>query len=539
MSTSWNPPQELSPEETRVLQLCKKQKMWGFLRRYRHLLIDDSIRAELSAIFRPSGRGPEPVTPERLALAMLLQVAFGVADHEVPTLTVVDRRWQMVLDCLGTAEPSFSQGTVFNFRERIQRHGVMRRLLDRTIELARETKGLDHKRIRALIDSSPLLGIGRVEDTFNLLGRAIAQLVEVAAQQGNHDIEAVINELDLSIMTSSSVKAALDVDWRQPQARSTALMELLAQFERVQQWLRRQFDEADLSTPPLSEHIETVTRIIEQDTEPDSDCPSGLPEDTGQECGPQARRIRQGAKPGRIISLSDQDMRHGRKSQSKGLAGYKRHVVTDADVQGLICDVELTPANQTEHEAAAPLLERLEERGFEVSELHIDRGYLPSKAVLERQSSGMKVISKPPSPRSCERFNKHDFDVDFESQTVTCPAGKQAPLRNSKTVSFSQSDCRCCELQCDCLSSKAKRRQIVLHSQERWYRQMAQELSTADGRAKRRERIPVEHTLARVGQIQGRKARFRGREKNQFDLERIAVVNNCYVLNSVLENQAA
>ena len=32
-----------------------------------------------------------------------------------------------------------------------------------------------------MIDSSPLVGAGRVEDTFNLIGRALKSLVAVAA----------------------------------------------------------------------------------------------------------------------------------------------------------------------------------------------------------------------------------------------------------------------------------------------------------------------------------------------------------------------
>ena len=43
-------------------------------------------------------------------MALLLQAALGVPDHEVVELTVMDRRWQMVLGCLGAEEPLFSQG---------------------------------------------------------------------------------------------------------------------------------------------------------------------------------------------------------------------------------------------------------------------------------------------------------------------------------------------------------------------------------------------------------------------------------------------
>ena len=62
---------------------------------------------------------------------------------------------------------------------------------------------------------------------------------------------------------------------------------------------------------------------------------------------------------------------------------------------------------------------------------------------------------------------------------------------------------------------------------------MSAELDTADGRALRRERLPVEHTLARVSAIQGNRARFKGVEKNRFDMQRVAVVNNIYVINAL------
>lgn len=549
----WEPRQELSEEEVSILKLCKKQKLWKFLRQSRHVLLDAEIRRELASLYRPSGRGPEPVAPEQLALAMLMQVTFDVPDHEVPTLTAVDRRWQMMLDCLGATKPAFSQGTVFNFRERMRKHGFMGRLLAKTVELSRSTKGFSHKRLRALIDSSPLVGAGRVEDTFNLLGRAIVQLVEIVAGEVGEDADALAAELRLSIVSSSSIKAALDVDWRTPTARSEALSNLLTQYSRLKKWLQGRFDDAALSTSPLAEALQLVERIIEQDTEPEPDPdpepesepgPSSLlgsgPGDSAQAWQEApARRIRKGTTADRLISLSDPDMRHGRKSKSKVFSGYKRHIVVDADVQGLICEVEIAAANIREHEAAGPLLKGVEEQGYEVVELQIDRGYLPSEEVVKRRRNGMKVVSKPPTPRQSERFTKYDFDVDFETGTVTCPGGVSVPLKLEKALSFPVPKCRECPLREQCLSPKATRKQLTLHPEERWYREMADELSTSQGRAERRERIPVEHSLARVSSIQGNKARFRGRDKNQFDLERTAVVNNCYVLNAALESREA
>lgn len=526
MSLEWSPRPSISAAEERILKLCKKHKLWDFLRRHQHVILDEEVRAELAAMYPADGPGRPPVAPEILALAMLLQVGFGVADHEVPTLTAVDARWQMVLGCLGRSEPLFSQGTVFNFRERTRQNGLMQSLLDKTVVVARTKGGFDHKRMRAIIDSSPLLGAGRVEDTFNLLGRAIAELVEFAAAEAGQDPEEICRQLDLSVVLGSSVKAVLDVDWRDHKARAKALGELLAQFNRIRTWLDAQFDAAALSEPPLSTCIATVEQIIDQNTEP--------PDPDGTRASEDGADIAEGVAKERLVSLSDRDMRHGRKSKTKAFAGYKRHISADADVRGLVAAVRVLPANRPEREAAKPLLDHIGNH-YEIVQVQIDRGYLSAAPVVALHDRGVEVISKPPNQPNGERFGKSEFAVDFESKVATCPAGKTSPIPTSGLVQFHAPTCHTCSLRERCITAANKRgRQVRLHAQEPWYRQMSAELATPEGRATRRERTVVEHDLARIGAIQGTKARYRGLEKNQAHLEAVAVVNNCYVIGRLI-----
>ena len=44
-----------------------------------------------------------------LALALILEAYTGVSDDEVIEATVMDWRWQLVLDCLDTEEAPFEQ----------------------------------------------------------------------------------------------------------------------------------------------------------------------------------------------------------------------------------------------------------------------------------------------------------------------------------------------------------------------------------------------------------------------------------------------
>lgn len=45
----------------------------------------------------------------------------------------------------------------------------------RTIEIASQSQAFGPRALRAALDSSPLWGAGRVEDTYNLLGHALKE----------------------------------------------------------------------------------------------------------------------------------------------------------------------------------------------------------------------------------------------------------------------------------------------------------------------------------------------------------------------------
>ena len=171
----WRPPAEPSPAEQAVIKAVRRAKLFVFLRLHRHELFDEGFQAELAAAYVDSPKGQPPVPPAQLALATILQAYTGVSDDEVIEATVMDRRWQLVLDCMGAEEPPFSKGTLVGFRKRLIERNLDRRLVERTVELAARTGGFGARALRAALDSSPLWGAGRVEDTFNLMGLRPAQ----------------------------------------------------------------------------------------------------------------------------------------------------------------------------------------------------------------------------------------------------------------------------------------------------------------------------------------------------------------------------
>jgi transposase len=54
----------------------------------------------------------------------------------------MDRRWQLVLDCLDCVDAPFGKGTLVAFRERLIAAELDRGLIERTVEVAAQSKGL-------------------------------------------------------------------------------------------------------------------------------------------------------------------------------------------------------------------------------------------------------------------------------------------------------------------------------------------------------------------------------------------------------------
>jgi Transposase domain (DUF772) len=95
----WNPPIELSELEQGIISRIKRAKLFIFLRYNRHYLFNDEFQSELATIFKDSTVGQCPIPPAQLALAVILQAYTGVSDEEMIEALVMDRRWQLVLDC--------------------------------------------------------------------------------------------------------------------------------------------------------------------------------------------------------------------------------------------------------------------------------------------------------------------------------------------------------------------------------------------------------------------------------------------------------
>ncbi|BDA70113.1 hypothetical protein CAL7716_042790 [Calothrix sp. PCC 7716] len=237
-----------------------------------------------------------------------------------------------------------------------------------------------------------------------------------------------------------------------------------------------------------------------------------------------------------VFQSYDEDMRHGRKSRSQKVDGYKRHILKDLDLQ-MIRAVGVTRANEPEASVTSDIEFDLNQQQLtiqDIKELQIDRAYLTSDWVKKRDEN-ITIICKAWKVQNGKFFDKNAFVLDWENYLIRCPNGVSLPFSEGAIIRFPKHECETCTLRLQCTESK-NGRSISIHPDESLLVELRERQKTESGRAKLRERVSVEHSLAHIGQWQGDKARYRGLRKNLFDLRRMAVIHNLHVLARMSDN---
>jgi hypothetical protein len=229
------------------------------------------------------------------------------------------------------------------------------------------------------------------------------------------------------------------------------------------------------------------------------------------------------------------------KSKTQVIQGYKKTVVVEKESR-LILATTVTPANQPDSVGFDTITEQEGWTADIIEELDSDRAYGTCHLVQEMiQKKKDKVWIKPVHLPTLNTYSKKDFTFDFKKQKVTCPEGKEAPLKLSlHLVRFRRKDCLNCSKKKDCLPEKAKEgKMIALHKDEEFHQDLNKRMKSAPERKRYRERTVVEHSLSHHCAIQGKKTRYRGIGKAEFQVVLDGAVCNLSNQASKISNIAA
>ncbi len=225
------------------------------------------------------------------------------------------------------------------------------------------------------------------------------------------------SEIQADLVVGSSLKTALDLNWDNPEERNLAIPMVLGVLSQVENHL--ELDPQTKCHPVVSSSLEAARQIEAQDVEVDQ---HGI------------AKLKQGVAKNRRISIEDEEMRHGRKNRSKRFDGYKRHILKDLDT-GLVRAVGITSANVAEATVTEAISVDLEHQKAQLKELHIDRAYLSSSLVKNRDPQ-LRIYCKAWRVSNGNKFAKSSFILDWESGKITCPNQISLPFREGGKVQF-------------------------------------------------------------------------------------------------------
>jgi hypothetical protein len=227
-------------------------------------------------------------------------------------------------------------------------------------------------------------------------------------------------------------------------------------------------------------------------------------------------RIRRGVAKNRVISVVDPDARHGRKSNNHHFDGYQAHVAIEPETE-LITEVEVAPGSTHEAELSQELLPELDQDDPDVTVV-ADSAYGSGANLKALRDAGAKtVIKTQPDKNSWGGFPKSAFEVDFETETATCPAGATSSRfvtlsDGTRVVRFPTELCEPCPLRTECTSAKARGRSITFGPHEDVLADARKRWRTQEFKAIYNGKRPtVERVIYRLVRNGGRKARYRGR----------------------------
>ncbi len=453
-------------------------------------------------------RGRPSVPPSLLALTLLMQNEAKVSDEEAIMRTEFDLRWAAVLGRFA-GEPLCAKSTLQLFRAQLIIHEEAHTIFLASIEEAKRAGLLKGKALRVALDTKPIDGRGAVEDTYNLLATGIRELAKAIAKGKKENPERWMRKRGLIRYTGSSIKGSADIDWSDPKARNILL-------EGIVKDARDLLSKASTKDESVIEASDLLMKLLLQDIE-ETDSSGGV-------------RIKEGTTRDRIPSATDPEQRHGRKSKSKTFVGSKASIATDIDSQ-IIVATDVIPGNAGDASEALSLVEQAESNTrIDISESIGDCAYGGGETRQGFADSDRLLTAKVPMEKSNgEFFPKSAFALDLENNTVTCPAGERVSkyelMRDGKKVFRFGKVCTGCSLRHQCTKARSGR-VISVHPQEALLRKAREYQKTAEGKEHLRERVAVEHSLARLSRLGIGQARYIGQAKTRFQLMMAAAVAN-------------
>jgi len=393
-----------------------------------------------------------------------------------------------------------------------------------------------------VIDSTPMWCYGAVLGTVNLLGEGLRSLAKRWARARCVPLEVVAAEWNAPLLVAKSTKGHFSgTDWSDASARSRVLEQLAELVTRCIGLVKDGLDSVRVNKRlPLTRRCKNLLRVVDEDLETAED---------------GTLKVVRRTTSDRLISLTDPEAQHFRKSKSKVCQGFKLHVLGDA-LSGLILALDVTPGGDHDSTQAHPLIQRAKALYEDLNEVLADAAY-GGMPVRREVFEGVGVtLLAPPVKNNHKGMGKADFEIDFDAMVATCPGGvstevwKPARQSGEATQAFkwdkgSEAECTCSD-KCPVHRLRSKKdggqspptRRLVLHPQEQGLRAVRADWERPEVRIRYRLRSQGERLINEMTRRGARRANAWGLDSARLQAYCIAAVNNLKLLARKLAEDA-
>jgi transposase len=485
------------------------------------LLRDDDLK---SLFCVDNGRPSLP--PSLMGGVLLLQFHDDVSDEEAVARCKFDLRWKVALN-LPLDFAGFDPSSLSHFRTRLTEHQQERYAFDRLIQVGR-TAGFIPDQVTLLTDTTWAKGAGAVQDTYTLLRKGIRKLLKqlgYAVPGKRHGLADAAQRLVARYLDADR-KA--DIDWADPAARAAQLQALVQDAEAALDLALDHSDDAEVRATGW-----LLSKILGDDVVLDAQ---------------GAAQIGQGTAPDRIISITEPEMRHGRKSAAHRFDGFKVAVSTELNSE-LILDIDDVAAPGSDGEQLLPTIGRVEAHAdVSVARAMGDGAYGSGQnraACAAYPGHPVDLLAPVDRPADPE-VHKSAFQIDLAAQTATCPqghtvTGTAATVHGEPVLQFrfARATCEACPLFARCVRSQEHGRTVTADAYEA-YRQAARlRQATAEFKALYPLRSRVERKQAELVGHGLRETRYLGRAKRRLQRLWTAAAVNLKRLFKLAETRGA
>lgn len=479
--------------------------------------------------------GQPAASPWRLALVTIVQFAEDLTDREAADAvrSRIDLKYLLGLEL---NDPGFDFSVLSEFRTRLLSGGAEERLLNVMLNQFQDRKWLKAGG-KQRSDATHIVAAVRSLNRLELVGETLHHALNVLAQ------------VDPNWLKSQIAGAWFDrygqrfTDYRLPKKKEDRQALANAIGQDGYHLLQRIY--LDDSSPHLRmiPAIDVLRQVWVQNYYIEGEA--------------IAWRDQKNMPPSAVLITSpyDLEVRYSQK-RSTQWSGYKVHLTEtcDLDIPNLITHVETTLATDQDVTVVDNIHGRLKEKGLLPNDHLLDGAYLSGDNLVNSQDDYHVNLIGPVredeswQARDEDAFDRTQFEIDWDHQSVTCPRGKQSRFwqpakgrrgRATIQVQFDKTDCLACADRSRCTRSQGKPRQLTLLPQAQYLALTAarERQSTEAFKEEYAVRSGVEGTISQAVFALGlRRTRYRGLDKTHLQcVVTAAAVNLIRIVNWLWE----